>query len=139
VKESDLIRAIVEARVRYYRRITNTLLILESICIIALVGTIYLPTKTEPEVMTLLISFTSGLTGALVTIVTQGVQAARKIRSDEELQAELERIGYQESTGQSLPSGIFIQKQQGRDSEHHDQQEKNVKIPFDVHDGGTAK
>jgi hypothetical protein len=115
--EGDLVRAIVEARVRYYRRITNTLLILESVCIVALVGTIYLPTKTEPEVMTLLISFTSGLTGALITIVTQGVQAARKIRSDEELQAELERIGFQETTGVKLPSGIFVQKQQGKDSD----------------------
>jgi hypothetical protein len=110
MKETDLVRALVEARVRYYRRITNTLLVLEVICIVALVGTIYLPTQTEPEVMTLLISFTSGLTGALVTIVTQGVQAARKIRSDEELQAELERIGYQATTGEKLPAGIFTQK-----------------------------
>jgi hypothetical protein len=110
MKEADLVRAIVEARVRYYRRITTTLLILESICIVAMVGTIYLPTHTEPEVMTLLISFTSGLTGALITIVTQGVQAARKIRSDEELQAELERLGFQESTGVKLPPRIFMQE-----------------------------
>lgn len=67
--------------------------------------------------MTLLISFTSGLTGALVAIVTQGVQAARKIRSDEELQAELERIGYQDTTGQNLPIGIFKQEQHGIESE----------------------
>jgi hypothetical protein len=116
MKEADLVRAIVEARVRYYRRITTTLLALEAICIVAMVGTIYLPTHTEPEVMTLLISFTSGLTGALITIVTQGVQAARKIRSDEELQAELERLGFQESTGMKLPPRIFVQKE---DQEEH--------------------
>jgi hypothetical protein len=111
MKETDLVRAIVEARVRYYRRITNTLLALEAVCIVAMVGTIYLPTHTEPEVMTLLISFTSGLTGALITIVTQGVQAARKIRSDEELQAELERLGFQESMGVKLPPRIFVRQE----------------------------
>lgn len=82
--------------------------------------------------MTLLISFTSGLTGALVTIITQGVQAARKIRSDEELQAELERIGYQARTGEKLPAGIFVQKQQGKDSEAYEESDKiNV-------DGGSG-
>lgn len=125
MKEQDLVRAIVEARVRYYRRITNTLLVLEVVCIVGLIGTIYLPTHTEPEVMTLLISFTSGLTGALVTIVTQGVQAARKIRSDEELQAELERIGYQESSGKKLPIGIFIQKESEKPPEQNNQQKKD--------------
>lgn len=128
MKESDLVRAIVEARVRYYRRITNTLLALEAICIIAMVGTIYFPTHTEPEVMTLLISFTSGLTGALVTIITQGVQAARKIRSDEELQAELERIGYQETTGTKLPAGIFVHKEPEKPPEEADKQ-TNKKEP----------
>jgi hypothetical protein len=126
MKETDLVRAIVEARVRYYRRITNTLLILEAICIVALIGTIYLPTHTEPEVMTLLITFTSGLTGALITIVTQGVQAARKIRSDEELQAELERLGYQETTGKKLPIGIFVHEGDKKPDEKENTKNKNT-------------
>jgi hypothetical protein len=134
MKESDLVRAIVEARVKYYSRITNVLLLLEAICIIGLVGTIYLPTKTEPEVMTLLISFTSGLTGALVTIITQGVQAARKIRSDEELQAEVERLGYQETHGVQLPAGAFMTKQQGKETA-----EESDKINVDEGSGSTAK
>jgi hypothetical protein len=46
--------------------------------------------------MTLFISLTSGLFGALLTIVTQGIQAARKLRSDEELQQSLEEIKKQE-------------------------------------------
>lgn len=124
MKEQDLVRAIVEARVRYYRRITNTLLVLEVVCIVGLIGTIYLPTHTEPEVMTLLISFTSGLTGALITIVTQGVQAARKIRSDEELQAELERLGYQETSGKKLPIGIFVSREEGP---HREEEKPEIK------------
>jgi hypothetical protein len=111
MKDRDLVRAMVGARVRFYRQITYVLLFCEVVCIMSLAGTIYLPTKTEPEVLTLLITFTSGLTGALITIITQGVQAARKMRSDEELQAELERISYQDVTGTQLPPGFFKQKE----------------------------
>lgn len=110
MKETDLVRGIVEARVRYYRTITYVLLAIVSVSVLSLCGTIYFPTHTEPEVTTILISITSGLFGSLVTILTQGIQAARKIRSDEELQGEIERISYQQTTGQQLPPGIFVQK-----------------------------
>ena len=73
------------------------------------------------------------MTGALVAIVTQGVQAARKIRSDEELQAELERIGFQDITGKKLPIGIFVQEQHGIESEEETSDKKTV----DAHDGKT--
>jgi anaerobic C4-dicarboxylate transporter len=96
MKEEDLVRVMLSARVKYYRTITYVLLFLVSVCVLALAGTIYLPTHTEKEVMTLFISLTSGLFGALLTIVTQGIQAARKLRSDEELQQSLEEIKKQE-------------------------------------------
>jgi hypothetical protein len=113
MKETDLVRALVVARVRFYRTITYVLLGVVTIAVLCLCGTIYLPTHSEPEVTTILISITSGLFGSLVTILTQGIQAARKIRSDEELQAEVERIAYQEATGTKLPPGIFIQTPKG--------------------------
>jgi hypothetical protein len=43
-------------------------------------------------VVTLFISLTSGLFGSLLTIVTQGIQAARRLRSDEELEAGAEKM-----------------------------------------------
>jgi hypothetical protein len=92
VKEEDLVRAMLSARVKYYRTITYTLLVLVTICVMALAGTIYLPTHSEREVVTLFISLTSGLFGSLLTIVTQGIQAARRLRSDEELEAGAERM-----------------------------------------------
>jgi hypothetical protein len=93
MKEEDLIRAMLTARVKYYRTITYTLLVLVTVCVIALAGTIYLPTHSEKEVVTLFISLTSGLFGSLLTIVTQGIQAARRLRSDEELEAGAEELG----------------------------------------------
>jgi hypothetical protein len=100
MKEEDLVRAMLGARIKYYRTITNALLGLVTICVVALAGTIYLPTHAEREVITLFISLTSGLFGSLLTIVTQGIQAARRLRSDEELQqgAEnmaLRKLGYE--------------------------------------------
>ena len=86
MKEEDLVRMILQARIKYYRTITYVLLFLVSVCIFTLAGTFYLPSHQEKEITTLFISLTSGLFGALVTIVTQGIQAARKLRSDEELQ-----------------------------------------------------
>jgi hypothetical protein len=62
------------------------LLFLVSVCVISLAGTIYLPTHTEKEVTTLFIGLISTLFGSLLTLVTQGIQAARRLRSDEELQ-----------------------------------------------------
>jgi hypothetical protein len=100
MKEEDLVRSMLGARIKYYRTITNALLALVTICVVALAGTIYLPTHAEREVITLFISLTSGLFGSLLTIVTQGIQAARRLRSDEELQegAEnmaLRKLGYE--------------------------------------------
>jgi hypothetical protein len=100
MKEEDLVRSMLSARIKYYRTITNALLGLVTICVVALAGTIYLPTHAEREVITLFISLTSGLFGSLLTIVTQGIQAARRLRSDEELQqgAEnmaLRKLGYE--------------------------------------------
>lgn len=92
MKEVDLVREMLLARVKFYRTITYTLLFLVSLCVVSLAGTIYLPTHSEKEVTTLFISLTSGLFGALLTIVTQGIQAARKLRSDEDLAAEVEEI-----------------------------------------------
>jgi hypothetical protein len=92
MREEDLIRSMLTARVKYYRTITYTLLVLVTICVIALAGTIYLPTHSEREVVTLFISLTSGLFGSLLTIVTQGIQAARRLRSDEELEAGAEAM-----------------------------------------------
>jgi hypothetical protein len=92
MKEEDLVRAMLSARVKYYRTITYTLLVLVTICVIALAGTIYLPTHSEKEVVTLFISLTSGLFGSLLTIVTQGIQAARRLRSDEELESGAEKM-----------------------------------------------
>jgi TRAP-type C4-dicarboxylate transport system permease small subunit len=86
MKEEDLVRAMLSARVKYYRTITYVLLCLVSVCVLALAGTIYFPTHSEKEVTTLFISLTSGLFGSLLTIVTQGIQAARRLRSDDELQ-----------------------------------------------------
>lgn len=90
--EEDLVREMLHARTKYYRSITYVMLGLVSVCVLAMVGTIYLPTHTEPEVKTLLITLTSGLFGSLLTIVTQGIQAARRLRSDEELQTIAEEI-----------------------------------------------
>jgi hypothetical protein len=95
MKEEDLVRAMLSARVKYYRTITYTLLVLVTICVIALAGTIYLPTHSEKEVVTLFISLTSGLFGSLLTIVTQGIQAARRLRSDEELEKGAEEMALQ--------------------------------------------
>ena len=92
MKEEDLIREMLSARVKFYRTITYVLLLLVSICVIALAGTIYIPTKGSPEVVILFITLTSGLFGAMVTIVTQGVQAARRLRSDEELAEGADKI-----------------------------------------------
>lgn len=92
MKEEDLIRALLTARVKYYRTITYVLLSIVSVCVLSLAGTLYLPTHPEKEVLTLFISLVSGLFGALVTILTQGIQAARKLRSDEELQSGAEMI-----------------------------------------------
>lgn len=77
---------ILDARIRYYRTITYVLLFLVSICIFTLAGTFYLPSHQEKEITTLFISLASGLFGALVTIITQGIQAARKLQSEEEIQ-----------------------------------------------------
>jgi hypothetical protein len=66
--------------------ITYVLLFLVTVCIFTLAGTFYLPSHPEKEVTTLFISLASGLFGALVTIITQGIQAARKLQSDEEIQ-----------------------------------------------------
>ena len=82
----------LSARVKYYSRITYTLLGLCCVCVLALAGTIYFPTTKDKEVITLFISLTSGLFGALLTIVTQGIQAARRLRSDEELSEGAEMI-----------------------------------------------
>jgi len=92
MKEEDLIRAMLTARVKYYRTITYVLLVLVTICVVSLAGTIYFPTHSEKEVVTLFISLTSGLFGSLLTIVTQGIQAARRLRSDEELEAGAEQM-----------------------------------------------
>ncbi len=86
MKEADLVRMILESRIKYYRTITYVLLFLVGVCIFTLAGTFYLPSHQEKEITTLFISLTSALFGALVTIITQGIQAARKLRSDEELQ-----------------------------------------------------
>ena len=90
--EEDLVREMLQARVKYYRTITYVLLALVCLCVLALAGTIYFPSTTDREVITLFISLTSGLFGSLLTIVTQGIQAARRLRSDEELQAVAEEI-----------------------------------------------
>jgi hypothetical protein len=100
MKEEDLVRSMLSARVKYYRSITYVLLFLVSVCVLTLAGTIYLPTHSEPAVTTLFISLTSGLFGSLLTIVTQGIQAARRLRSDEELQTIAEEIGMRESARQ---------------------------------------
>lgn len=86
MKEEDLVRSMLTARVKYYRTITYVLLFLVSVCVISLAGTIYLPTHSEKEVTTLFIGLISTLFGSLLTLVTQGIQAARRLRSDEELQ-----------------------------------------------------
>lgn len=57
-----------------------------------MIGTVFLKTHTEPAVLTLLITFITGLTTSLVAIVTQGMQAARRLRSDDELQLGAEGI-----------------------------------------------
>lgn len=90
--EEDLVRAMLGARVKYYSRITYVLLFLVCVCVLALAGTIYLPTHSEPAVTTLFITLTSGLFGSLLTIVTQGIQAARRLRSDEELLTIMEEM-----------------------------------------------
>jgi lysylphosphatidylglycerol synthetase-like protein (DUF2156 family) len=92
MKEEDLVLAMLTARVKYFRTITYVLLFLVSVCVLALAGTIYLPTHTEKEVMTLFVSLTSALFGALLTIVTQGISAGRKLKSDEELTEGIEKI-----------------------------------------------
>jgi TRAP-type C4-dicarboxylate transport system permease small subunit len=92
MKQVDLVREMLTARVRYYKTITYVLLMLVSVCILSLAGTIYLPTHSEKEVITLFISLTSGLFGSLLTILTQGIQAARKLKSDEELAKEAEEL-----------------------------------------------
>lgn len=92
MKEEDLVREMLQARVKYYRTITYVLLGLVSLCVVTLAGTIYFPTHTEREVITLFISLTSGLFGSLLTIITQGIQAARRLRSDEELQQVAEEV-----------------------------------------------
>lgn len=86
MKESDMVRVILESRIKYYRTITYVLLFLAAVCIFTLAGTFYLPSHQEKEITTLFISLTSALFGSLVTIITQGIQAARKLRSDEEIQ-----------------------------------------------------
>jgi TRAP-type C4-dicarboxylate transport system permease small subunit len=96
VKEADLVRVILESRIKYYRTITYTLLCIVAICILTLAGTFYFPSHQEKEITTLFISLTSGLFGALVTIITQGIQAARKLKSDEELQEEVHKINSEE-------------------------------------------
>lgn len=87
MKERDLVRVMLEARIKYYRTITYVLLALAAVCIVTLAGTFYLPSHQESkEIITLFISLTSGLFGALVTIITQGIQSARKLRSEEEIE-----------------------------------------------------
>jgi anaerobic C4-dicarboxylate transporter len=92
MKEEDLVRSMLTARVKYYRTITYVLLFLVSVCVLSLAGTIYLPTHTEKEVTTLFIGLISTLFGSLLTLVTQGIQAARRLRSDEELQEGAEQM-----------------------------------------------
>jgi TRAP-type C4-dicarboxylate transport system permease small subunit len=92
MKEEDLIREMLQARVKYYRTITYVLLFLVCVCVLSLAGVMYWKKDTEREVVTLFIALTSTLFGSLMTIVTQGIQAARKLRSDEELTEELEKI-----------------------------------------------
>lgn len=92
MKEEDLTLAMLNARVKYFRTITYVLLGLVSVCVVALAGTIYIPSHGDKEVVILFISLVSGLFGALLTIVTQGIQAGRKLKSDEELTADLEKI-----------------------------------------------
>jgi hypothetical protein len=89
MKDEDLVRMILIARIKYYRTITYALLFLACLCIVTLAGTFYLPSHPEKEITTLFISLTSGLFGALVTIITQGIQMARKLRSDEEIQEKV--------------------------------------------------
>ena len=88
MKEQDLTRLMLESRIKYYRTITYSLLGLATVCICTLAGTFYFPSHPEKEITTLFISLTSALFGSLVTIITQGIQQARKLRSDEELAAQ---------------------------------------------------
>jgi hypothetical protein len=93
MKEEDLVRSMLNARVKYYRTITYTLLGLVSICVLTLAAkSFWGKTDVAKEVVTLFISLTSGLFGSLLTIVTQGIQAARRLRSDEELVAMVEQL-----------------------------------------------
>jgi hypothetical protein len=92
MKEEDLVREMLQARVKFYRTITFTLLSLVSICVVALALTIFIPTRGDKEVIILFITLTAGLFGAFLTIVTEGIQAARRLRSDEELAEGIDKI-----------------------------------------------
>jgi TRAP-type C4-dicarboxylate transport system permease small subunit len=89
VKQDDLVRVVLESRIKYYRTITYSLLALVAVCVLTLAGTFYFPSHIEKDITTLFISLTSALFGSLVTIITQGIQQAQKLRSDEELQKDI--------------------------------------------------
>lgn len=93
----------LSARVKYYRTITYVLLALVSVCVLTLAAkSFWGKTDVAKEVVTLFISLTSGLFGSLLTIVTQGIQAARRLRSDEELVQMVEEIEAQRAVKEKM-------------------------------------
>jgi hypothetical protein len=117
MKEEDLVKQMLGARVKFYSRITYVLLGIWSLSVIALAGTIYLPTNTEPEVLTVLIGLVSGLSTALLGIVTQGVAAARRLRSDEEIAKQVEELEAKRITGKTVKFDIEQHEEQKPDEQ----------------------
>lgn len=68
---------VVKTRARVLLIIIGTEAGLAAIGVLAMAGTIYLPTHTEPEVLAGLIAITSALIGSMGTLLTTYIQASK--------------------------------------------------------------
>lgn len=86
--EQELTTYLLKARVRMFYTILVFLAGLATISVLALAGTIYFPTKTEPAVLSAFIAITSGIVGSVTTVVMNAIQANRRL-TPRDAEAEL--------------------------------------------------
>lgn len=82
-EEQELNRYALRARIRLFSFMVIFLCVLAAIGMLAMAGTIYFPTKTEPAVLTAFIAITSGLIGSLTTLLMTAIQAERRLSARE--------------------------------------------------------
>lgn len=82
MEEGEVIGFIVRGRVRFFFFLVITEALLAIICVLGLVGTLYFKSEvasTRPEVVTAMITVTSGIVGSLTTILMAAMNTAGRV------------------------------------------------------------